>query len=48
MMCLKFKNDITWVLNDENFFERLISLFHSSFLILWKKFFSKLSEEEPI
>ena len=31
MLCFKIKNDITWALNSEIFFEWWIFLFHSSF-----------------
>ena len=48
MVCFKFKNDITWLLNGEDFFWAVnffVSLF---FPILGNNFFLKLSGEEPI
>ena len=48
MVCFKFKNDITQVLNGEIFVltvNHFVSLF---FPILGKNLFAKLSGEEPI
>ena len=48
MVCFKFKNDITWLLNGEKIFWAVnffVSLF---FPILGNNFFPKLSGEEPI
>ena len=48
MVCFKFKNDIIWVLNGKKIFWT-VSFFVSLFFpILWKKYFAKLSGEEPI